>query len=94
MPGFGNYNGIGYITSNSKSSYRSDQFPGDIPLKAKYRAGGSAPRHNKHSDNGRVGPKRHKLNDRQKALLPPQPEKIMVMPNAYTGHTVMVESAS
>lgn len=78
QPGYGCYTGTGYIDSNTKKFYRSDQPEGDIPLKLKYRIGGSAPRHNKHSDNqGRN--KHRKLNDAQKRLLPPQRMRIAIM---------------
>lgn len=64
---------ISYIESTSQKFYRSKQPSGDMPLKRKYRVGGSAPKQNKHSDNQGHGAHKKKLNAKQKAALPWQP---------------------
>lgn len=70
---------VRYIESTGQRFYRSEQPPNDIPLKRKYRVGGSAPKQNKHSDNQGRGAHRHKLNARQKEALPRQPVMVRVL---------------
>lgn len=66
-----------YIESSSSNFYRSTPADGDIPLKRKFVRVGSAPRQNHHSDNQRRGPARRKISQKEKALLPTQPDMIM-----------------
>jgi len=53
-------------------------------LNQKYRVGGTAPRHNKHSDN--QGRNRHKVKGKPNSHV----QRVLYMPDAYNGHTRMI----
>jgi len=82
---------VRYIDSTSKKFYKSD-FPPEnetgaveIPLRGRMRNGwASAPHWNRHSDNNGKSTRKKKK--------PPFPlvSKVMVMADAYRGHTVML----
>jgi hypothetical protein len=86
---YGRYDGVGYIPTGStaKTFYRSDPYfsgPGEaaeIPLRARYRAGGCAPSQNKHSDNQR----KPGTSGRKKTKMPRVPSRVMVMPDPFRG---------